>query len=178
MGMDMDDFDRDQGDRDPDLCSGGAFEDDPPPAEGSCDVVLVDAPCSSTGVLRRRPSLRWTLDPPQALAGLPEQQKELLVQAQVRVWFVWNELWLDLPPRIVVRPPSSDIQTPKKQAHVKRGGVLVYATCSLLSQENEQVAHWFLREFGDRFCALDWEGEVRCGDCCFRSGQGRVVCVS
>lgn len=73
-------------DIDPDLCfSGGAFDDDPPPAEGSCDVVLVDAPCSSSGVLRRRPSLRWTLDPPQALGAMPEQQKELLGQAQVCV---------------------------------------------------------------------------------------------
>lgn len=73
----------DDDESDPDLCSGGAFDDDPPPAEGSCDVVLVDAPCSSTGVLRRRPSLRWTLDPQQALVSLPEQQKDLLAQAQV-----------------------------------------------------------------------------------------------
>ena len=82
-----------------DFCAGGgdaaAFEDDdddPPPAEGSCDVVLVDAPCSSTGVLRRRPSLRWTLDPQQALAALPEQQKELLAQAQVGGWV---DGWVD-----------------------------------------------------------------------------------
>jgi hypothetical protein len=79
-----------------DLCTGGGglFDDDPPPAEGSCDVVLVDAPCSSTGVLRRRPSLRWTLDPQQALVGLPEQQKELLAQAQVNgSVFVWVGGW-------------------------------------------------------------------------------------
>ena len=70
-------------DHDPAFLCAGNNNDDPPPAEGSCDVVLVDAPCSSTGVLRRRPSLRWTLDPPQALVALPEQQKELLAQAQV-----------------------------------------------------------------------------------------------
>lgn len=47
---------------------------------------------------------------------------------------------------------------------MKRGGVLVYATCSLLAQENEQVAAWFLGEFGDRFRALAWgEGPVRGG---------------
>lgn len=74
------------------LCAGNDNDtDDPPPAEGSCDVVLVDAPCSSTGVLRRRPSLRWTLDPPQALMALPEQQRELLAQAQVGGWV--NGLW-------------------------------------------------------------------------------------
>lgn len=63
----------------------GEEEDrDIPPAEGSCDVVLVDAPCSSTGVLRRHPSLRWTLEPQDALVGMAAQQKELLGQAQVR----------------------------------------------------------------------------------------------
>lgn len=58
--------------------------------------------------------------------------------------------------------PSTHDDDDHKQAHVKRGGVLVYATCSLLAQENERVAAWFLREFGGRFRALDWgDGPVR-----------------
>jgi hypothetical protein len=53
---------------------------------------------------------------------------------------------------------------PTNQAHVKCGGVLLYATCSLLAQENEEVARWFLQEFGNCFRALDWgPGEVGCG---------------
>lgn len=58
----------------------------------------------------------------------------------------------------------------RRQAHVKRGGVLVYATCSLLAQENEAVAAWFLREYGDRFRALDWgDGPVSaCVHACVR----------
>jgi len=100
--------------------------------EGRCDVVLVDAPCSSSGVLRRRPSLRWTLKPEDALVTLPAIQRALLTQAQ---------------------------------AHVKVGGRLVYATCSLLKEENEEVVAWFLEEYGEGgreggcFRALPWQGE-------------------
>ncbi|KAM3568602.1 hypothetical protein VYU27_009278 [Nannochloropsis oceanica] len=103
--------------------------------EGRCDVVLVDAPCSSSGVLRRRPSLRWTLKPEDALVTLPAIQRALLTQAQ---------------------------------AHVKVGGRLVYATCSLLKEENEEVVAWFLEQYGEggkeggkegRFRALPWQGE-------------------
>jgi 16S rRNA (cytosine967-C5)-methyltransferase len=75
-------------------------------------VVLVDAPCSSSGVLRRRPSLRWALDPHQALHALPLLQADLLGRAA---------------------------------AMVREGGVLLYATCSLLRQENQGVAlRWVL----------------------------------
>jgi 16S rRNA (cytosine967-C5)-methyltransferase len=40
----------------------------PPAGRGTFDRVLVDAPCSGTGVLRRHPEIRWRLDP----AHLPE----------------------------------------------------------------------------------------------------------
>eukprot|EP00624_Nannochloropsis_granulata_P002764 evm.model.NODE_23878_length_30850_cov_23.449724.8 len=103
--------------------------------EGRCDVVLVDAPCSSSGVLRRRPSLRWTLKPEDALVNLPAIQRALLTQAQ---------------------------------AHVKMGGRLVYATCSLLKEENEEVVAWFMEQYGEGgkeggkegcFRALPWQGD-------------------
>jgi 16S rRNA (cytosine967-C5)-methyltransferase len=69
------------------------------------DRVLVDAPCSNTGVMRRRPDLRWRLEEIEItrLAGV---QRELLAVA--------------------------------KQL-VKPGGVLVYSTCSLEPEENEQI---------------------------------------
>ncbi|CAJ1363687.1 unnamed protein product [Effrenium voratum] len=69
------------------------------------DVVLVDAPCSSSGVLRRHPSQRWALD---GSIDLPELQLEILSEAS----------------RLV-----------------HKGGRLVYATCSLLGEEN-QVRGW------------------------------------
>jgi 16S rRNA (cytosine967-C5)-methyltransferase len=77
-----------------------------PPASLLAERVLVDAPCSELGALRRGPDLRFRLDP-AALATFPPLQLELLTDA--------------------VR-------------HLRPGGRLVYATCSLRSEENEQVA--------------------------------------
>jgi 16S rRNA (cytosine967-C5)-methyltransferase len=53
---------------------------DSPVRDASCDRVLVDAPCSGLGVLRRRPEARWRIDP-DAIAGLAVLQLELLVAA-------------------------------------------------------------------------------------------------
>jgi len=64
------------------------------------DVVLVDAPCSGSGRLRRNPAIRW---------GLTDQTH---LQTQ-------GELMLE----------AADF--------VRPGGILVYATCSLLSREND-----------------------------------------
>lgn len=42
--------------------------------------MLVDAPCSSTGALRRRPGLRWDLSEAEATQALPRLQRALLAQ--------------------------------------------------------------------------------------------------
>src|SRR5262249_47827000 len=76
------------------------------------DAVLVDVPCSNTGVLNRRPEARWRLRP-ENLRSLTKFQKPLLQQA-ARV--------------------------------VKPAGVLVYSTCSLEPEENQEMARWILRE--------------------------------
>lgn len=75
------------------------------PGEGSADVVLVDAPCSSTGVLRRSPDLRFTLRQADVDAVVVVQTR-LLKQAA-----------------LLARP----------------GGRVVYATCSVLHDENAAV---------------------------------------
>lgn len=67
--------------------------------------ILVDAPCSNTGVMRRRPDARWRLQP----ADFPRMQQRQL------------EMLRALIP--LLRP----------------NGVLVYSTCSLEPEENEQV---------------------------------------
>lgn len=76
---------------------------------GKADRVLVDAPCSGLGTLRRNPDLKWR-QKPQAVAELAELQGRILASAA----------------RLV-----------------KPGGRLVYATCSLLPEENEAVAAAF-----------------------------------
>lgn len=69
------------------------------------DKILVDAPCSGTGTLQRRPEIRWRLRQTQ-LAGFQELQVALLCNAV---------------------------------NHLKPGGTLVYSTCSLEPEENEQA---------------------------------------
>ncbi len=76
---------------------------------GKIDRVLVDAPCSGLGTLRRNPDLKWRQSP-QAVAELTAKQLAILRSAA----------------RLV-----------------KPGGRLVYATCSLLREENEGIAEAF-----------------------------------
>jgi 16S rRNA (cytosine967-C5)-methyltransferase len=71
----------------------------------SFDRVLVDAPCSGTGTLRRNPEIRWRLAP-EDLPRLAEQQRRILSRA-IEV--------------------------------LKPGGRLVYSTCSVEHDENEEV---------------------------------------
>lgn len=79
------------------------------------DVVLVDAPCSSSGTWRRNPDLRWRQFGPTL--------EEILVM-------------------------QSEILTRFAKA-VKKGGKLVYATCSLFTEENEQQVAAFLQNHPD-----------------------------
>lgn len=79
-------------------------------ASETFDAVLVDAPCSGTGTIRRNPGLKLTLTPDMIDEVILLQRKILDEHAQL------------------VRP----------------GGRLVYATCSLLKQENEDVVGDFL----------------------------------
>lgn len=76
---------------------------------GKMDRVLVDAPCSGLGTLRRNPDLKWRQSP-KDVQELTAKQLAILSSAA----------------RLV-----------------KAGGRLVYATCSLLDAENEQVAQAF-----------------------------------
>ena len=77
---------------------------------GKIDRVLVDAPCSGLGTIRRNPDLKWRQNP-QSVAELTVKQAAILAGAA----------------RLV-----------------KPGGRLVYATCSILHEENEAVVDAFL----------------------------------
>lgn len=76
------------------------------------DRILIDAPCSNTGVMRRRVDLRWRIQPDE-IQRLRETQLNLMRRAAPRL---------------------------------KPGGVLVYSTCSLEPEENQEVVKQFLTE--------------------------------
>jgi 16S rRNA (cytosine967-C5)-methyltransferase len=82
---------------------------------GKAERVLVDAPCSGIGALRRNPEARWRLTA-EDVDRLPAEQLDIATRA-----------------RALVAP----------------GGRLVYATCTLLGEENEGVL--------DRLLAPGWE---------------------
>jgi 16S rRNA (cytosine967-C5)-methyltransferase len=82
---------------------------------GRMDRVLVDAPCTGTGVWRRRPDAKWRVTP-EALAKRIGEQDHVLAEAA---------------------------------RYVRPGGVLAYATCSLLPPENGERIAAFLAAHAD-----------------------------
>ncbi len=86
----------------------------------SIDAVLVDAPCTATGTMRRHPDARWRLKP-SVFARAAARQRQLLAAAAP-----------------LVRPEGA--------GGTVGGGLLIYATCSLEPEENEQVVESFLNE--------------------------------
>ncbi len=87
---------------------------------GKIDRVLIDAPCSGLGTLRRNPDLKWRQSP-QSVAELQAKQAAILASAA----------------RLL-----------------KPGGRLVYATCSLLAAENEEIAEAFTAAHAADFAVL------------------------
>lgn len=79
------------------------------------DRILLDAPCSGTGVIRRHPDIKW-LRREADIVATARKQRQLL-----------SALWPLLAP----------------------GGVLLYATCSVLREEGEAVVADFLNEQRD-----------------------------
>lgn len=76
------------------------------------DRILLDAPCSATGVIRRHPDIKW-LRRDSDIAQLTELQRGILTN-------IWS--------------------------YLKTGGTLVYATCSILPDENRLQIERFLQE--------------------------------
>ena len=88
------------------------------------DRILLDAPCSATGVIRRHPDIKW-LRRPEDIAQLAQLQAQIL-----------DALWQQLKP----------------------GGTLLYATCSILPDENSEQIKAFLNRTSDaRHMALHSE---------------------
>jgi 16S rRNA (cytosine967-C5)-methyltransferase len=93
------------------------------------DWILVDAPCSGTGTLRRNPDMKWRFDRAMLirLVGLQRQIFE------------------------------------KALSFLKPGGKIVYGTCSLLKEENQEQLEHFVKTYnlavvGEPFMSLPSEG--------------------
>ncbi|WP_323813677.1 16S rRNA (cytosine(967)-C(5))-methyltransferase RsmB [Cellvibrio sp. NN19] len=96
------------------------------------DRILLDAPCSATGIIRRHPDIK-ALRTPEELDKLGELQQQLL-----------KNLWPLLKP----------------------GGVLLYATCSIMPKENTRVVEAFVARQQDASCDqldADWGISQPCG---------------
>ena len=86
--------------------------------EPDTDGILIDAPCSGLGVLKRNPDAKWNISPERLNEILKTQEKILQTY-----------------------PPL-----------VKKGGKLVYATCSILPEENKlQVEKFLDSNLGSKF---------------------------
>ena len=96
---------------------------------GRLDVVFVDAPCTGSGVWRRRPDAKWRLTPEALTTRIAEQRAVLVLAAPL----------------------------------VKPGGMLVYATCSVLSEDNQEQTSWFLKNVSG-FSQVDYCPHWHFGD--------------
>jgi 16S rRNA (cytosine967-C5)-methyltransferase len=103
-------------------------------AQGGFDRILLDAPCSGLGVIRRHPDIKW-LRRASDIENLQTQQQRLLQRA-----------WQLLAP----------------------GGVMLYATCSVLKRENQQQIEDFLVRHAD---AEEWAIDAEWGRRCMPGRQ-------
>lgn len=103
---------------------------------GKIDRVLVDAPCTGLGTLRRNPDLKWRQSP-ASMAELRVKQAAILNVASTLV---------------------------------KPGGRLVYATCSLLAEENEEIIASFLENHPE-FAALNCQALLKQHDIRIETGE-------
>ena len=79
------------------------------------DRILLDAPCSGTGVIRRHPDIKW-------LRKADDIGKLVVLQQQIL-----DNIW----------------------ALLKPGGILLYATCSILPEENSKQIKHFIAQTAD-----------------------------
>lgn len=89
------------------------------------DRVLVDAPCTGLGIIRRKPDIKWTRTPGDLKDIVKIQEKILNTSSK----------------------------------YVKPGGVLVYSTCTIEPQENEELVKRFL-DSNKEFALEDISGQL------------------
>ncbi|MBP4067148.1 16S rRNA (cytosine(967)-C(5))-methyltransferase RsmB [Aeromonas caviae] len=109
--------------------------------QGQFDRILLDAPCSATGVIRRHPDIKW-LRRDQDIRELAELQRRIL-----------DALW----------------------GKLKQDGTLLYATCSVLPEENREQIRAFLADTPDaRLVPLHAEDTPACPGLQFLPGEAEM----
>jgi len=83
--------------------------------EGYYDAILIDAPCSNSGVMQRRVDVRWRLSP-QEITRMADLQYSIVQNCALAL---------------------------------KKGGYLLYSTCSIDPEENSKLVEKFLQQHGD-----------------------------
>lgn len=79
---------------------------------GYGDKILVDAPCSGLGLIRKKPEIRWNIT-----------EEDIMSIRKIQIQILSNA-----------------------SKYLKKGGVLVYSTCTISEEENEEVIKLFLNE--------------------------------
>lgn len=90
---------------------GGSFS-------GRFDKIIVDAPCSGLGTLRRNPEIKWRSSPDD-VTKFAAQQKAIMNNAALSL---------------------------------KKGGSLIYSTCTIMPEENEEVIDEFIAHHRNFIC--------------------------
>ncbi|PID51491.1 MAG: hypothetical protein CR960_00520 [Pasteurellales bacterium] len=103
------------------------------------DRILLDVPCSATGIIRRHPDIKW-LRKESDIAELVKLQAKIL-----------NAMWQRLKPN----------------------GTLLYATCSILPDENsEQIQYFVENTTNAKLVEMDFNGEKATMKQFFPNAQG------
>lgn len=90
------------------------------------DRILLDAPCSATGIIRRHPDIKW-LRKSKDIDALAALQAQIL-----------EAIWPLLKP----------------------GGIMLYATCSILPEENVEQINQFVQNTADAKLDTDFENDT------------------
>jgi len=83
--------------------------------EEKADKVLVDAPCTGLGIIRRKPDIKWTRK---------KEDKNEIIKLQKKI-----------------------LSTSSK--YVRKGGIIIYSTCTIEPEENEYIIEEFLKNNQD-----------------------------
>lgn len=91
--------------------------------EGRVDKVLVDAPCTGLGIIRRKPDIKWARE---------KEDKNEIIKLQKKILYTSSK-------------------------YVKKGGIIVYSTCTIEPEENENIIEEFLKDNKDFYLENPWE---------------------